>query len=303
MRRQVHMTWWDWGVLSLVGMCVTHLWLSILLYPPLPLPLPQTDGVTLDLLLEEPQQPLEWRAEELTLVEQPLPEAVPSASEPTGEVAASMPASNDAVIVEQSSAEEPILAAPPTPEPPVLAVQAKPAQPVLAARPKAEPHVLAPHSPPIKKAAPPIPRPKLPTPVLVATQKISPPHHQQASPLLRTALQSAPVISAPQPTMPSSSNSEPVPVSRLTRTPTFVHKELPNDPEDVLIPPGGVRVIARITLDETAAVRNIQIDKSDEPAFDVAVISAIHRSRFTPGYIGDHPVATVFNQTYRFQLQ
>ena len=290
MRRRMHTTGWDWCVLSLVGMSVTYLWLSILIYHPQHQL--QPDGVRLDLLLEEPQQPLEVRSEELTLVEQPLPDALPSASEPAGEVPASMPVSEDPVMTEQRSAEEPTLVAPPAPEPPVLAAQ-----------PKAVSHVLAPTPPPVKKAAPPVIRPKLPPPVLVATQKISPPQHEQASPMLRTALHSTPVIPAPQTIAPTSLNSEPVPVSRLTRTPTFVHKELPNDPEDVLIPPGGVRVIARITLDETAAVRNVQIDKSGEPAFDVAVISAIRRSRFTPGYIGDHPVATVFNQTYRFQLQ
>ena len=152
---------------------------------------------------------------------------------------------------------------------------------------------------------PPIMPPKLraPIPVLVVARKIAPPL-PEARPAVAAALQPAPVENVPQPPLPPAPPSlDPVPVSRLTRTPTFVHKALPNDPEDVQIPPGGVRVIARITLDETAAVRNVQIDKSGETPFDVAVISAIHRSRFTPGYIGDHPVATVFNQTYRFQLQ
>ena len=149
-------------------------------------------------------------------------------------------------------------------------------------------------------------RPKVvvsvPVPVPVAAaQKTA--RLQDAPPATVSTLNATPVVNMPQPATPVPPSSEPVPVSRLTRTPTFVHKVLPNDPEDVQIPPGGVRVIARITLDETAIVRNVAIDQSSDAAFDGAVIAAIHRSRFTPGYIGDHPVATVFNQTYRFQLQ
>ena len=146
--------------------------------------------------------------------------------------------------------------------------------------------------------------PKLRTPVPVAAQKIAPPLPDLQPAAASALIASPPENAPPQPTVAAPAGlDDPVPVSRLTRTPAFVHKALPNDPEDVQIPPGGVRVIARITLDATAVVRNIAIDKSGEPAFDGAVIAAIHRSRFTPGYIGDLPVATVFNQTYRFQLQ
>lgn len=92
-------------------------------------------------------------------------------------------------------------------------------------------------------------------------------------------------------------------MSRLTRTPAFEQKTLPEDPKGVSMPMDGVRVVVRITLDETAAVRDVEIIKSGGAAFDAAVITAIRRSRFTPGYIDDHPVAVAFNQSYRFQLQ
>lgn len=158
---------------------------------------------------------------------------------------------------------------------------------------------------PVKTVESPFIVPKVRAPIPFAAQKRAPLQpNTQPTEAVAAASKSTPVANTPQqPITPELPGMEPVPVSRLTRTPTFVHKELPNDPEDVQIPPGGVRVIARITLDETAVVTNVQIDKSGDVPFDVAVIAAIHRSRFTPGYIGDHAVATVFNQTYRFELQ
>ncbi len=294
---QQRYTWWHWSVLTLVGLSVTYSWLWVLTYRPVHQPEIEMgsevegDSPTLDIFLETQQ----------SSVGQPSTREAPVESASTS--------------THQSAS---MAAAPPEQVAPIEAVVA------------------------VAAFVPPTLAPELPAPTLVSIQNISPPP-QSANPIIPAVFKPtaqdvvppkpfpAPVDNTPSSTaadntlpksataaensvvtntvklsplaLPAAAGLEPVPVSRLTRTPAFVHKALPTDPEDVQIPLGGVRVIARITLDETAAVRDVQIDKSGEPPFDVAVISAIHRSRFTPGYVGNQPVATVFNQTYRFQLQ
>lgn len=179
---------------------------------------------------------------------------------------------------------------------------------------EAPPPQMAPHAPMIppqaaKKVPPPIAPRKLLTqePVATPTEAAvpAPPLEAPPSPLRDAAssLESPPVEIATETVAPTPPRLETVPVSRLTHTPAFAQKQLPEDPKGVSIPLDGVRVVARITLDETATVRDVEIVKSGGAAFDAAVIVAIRRSRFTPGYVGDHPVAVAFNQTYRFQLQ
>jgi TonB family protein len=102
------------------------------------------------------------------------------------------------------------------------------------------------------------------------------------------------VIEAPDPPL------NPVPLSRLTRAPTFAQLVKPVDPLDAPMPQGGARVVVRIVLDAAGEVRDVEIVRSAGPAFDAAVIAAIRRSRFTPGFIDDTPVATVYNRTFRF---
>ena len=304
---QQRSTWWHWSVLTLVGLSVTYSWLWVLTYRPIHQPDIEIEMgsdvegeiLPLSIVLEAPQATIEPST---SVAEESVEQASTSSAEPAS-MAEPPPAQVEAVAVVETITPPPTIApklqapapvpvrerAPPTPNrSPIIAAAFKTTAPhIVPPTPSSTPVDNTPTSTPtenLHSAAPSdhaAPTPAVPSENSVATNTVKP----------------------TPPAVPTISGMEPVPVSRLTRTPTFVHKELPTDPEDVQIPLGGVRVIARITLDETAAVRDVQIDKSGEPPFDVAVISAIHRSRFTPGYVGDQPVATVFNQTYRFQLQ
>ena len=109
-----------------------------------------------------------------------------------------------------------------------------------------QPVSVSPPTPVEETVVPAILPPKLRTPVpvapqkSVAAQKIAPPL-PDLQPAVASALISSPpeIETAPQPPVAAATGlDDPVPVSRLTRTPAFVHKALPNDPEDVQIPPG-----------------------------------------------------------------
>lgn len=274
-------TWRHWSVLTLIGLSVTYSWLWLLTYRPMhPFETEtgiEADALPLDIILQAPQPDM--------------------AQPPTAEKFPENPASTSAPAVPPPMAAEPMMTVVPSTvapksQPPMPVRKIAPpqkARPIFAAALQSDSANQAPEDSAPMNHAPPEP--------IAADNTVSKPAPIENMPVTEDAVKPSPPVTH------ESQGLNPVPVSRLTRTPTFVHKELPADPKNVQIPLGGVRVIARITLDETAAVRDVQIDKSGEPPFDVAVISAIHRSRFTPGYIGDHPVATVFNQTYRFQLQ
>lgn len=302
---QQRSTWWHWSVLTLVGLSVTYSWLWVLTYRPIHQPEIEIemgsevdgDALPLSIVLEAPQANIEQQ----TSAEEPVEQASTSTAESVS-MAESPPAQVEAI--------EPIAAVaavtPPTVAPKLQAPAPVAVRDIAPPSPKRSPFIAAAFKTTAQNIAPPKPSPDN-TPSAIPTENLpssSPADNAPPTPAAPTENFVAANTAKPGlPALPATSGLEPVPVSRLTRTPTFVHKALPADPEDVQIPLGGVRVIARITLDETAAVRDVQIDKSGEPPFDVAVISAIHRSRFTPGYVGDQPVATVFNQTYRFQLQ
>ncbi len=166
----------------------------------------------------------------------------------------------------------------------------------------------APTPPPksVKKVPQPAPPPRLLTqePTTTPTEAAvpaPPPDLPAPQPAVAQTLDSGPAVVATEPAVAPAPRLNPVPISRLTRPPDFVQKVKPDDPRDVQLPLGGVRVKARITLDESATVRDIEIVTSGGAEFDAAVITAIRRSQFLPGYIGTRPVVTVFEQTYRFQ--
>lgn len=287
-RPQQRATWRHWSVLTMIGLSVTYSWLWVLTYRPMHSPEAEseagieTGAYSLDIVLET-QQP--DNTPPPALEKSPPPRAATSTRAPA---AAAKPVESTTQV---TMTAEPLLAAP--------EVQT----PVSAQEIPAPPHKSASIVAAVFKPAEADETPQKTTSVEDTATQSAPADSPPVQPV-STETAAADDTVKPSPTEPQETASlNPVPVSRLTRTPAFVDKVVPTDPKDVQIPPGGVRVTARITLDATAAVRDVQIDKSGEPPFDVAVISAIHRSRFTPGYIGDQPVATVFNQTYRFQLQ
>lgn len=169
------------------------------------------------------------------------------------------------------------------------ATQVVPPRPVIKGPPPDAPRKLLTQEPAPTPTQADIPAPPLEAP-RIAQLELDPPRD---SPPVEIATES--VAQPPR--------IETVPMSRLTRTPAFVQKVDPEDPKSAQIPLDGVRVIVRITLDETAAVRDVEIIKSGGAAFDAAAIVAVRRSRFTPGYIDDRPVAVAFDQPYRFRLR
>ncbi len=299
---QQRSTWWHWSVLTLVGLSVTYSWLWVFTHRPIHQPEIEMgsevdrDALPLSIVLEAPQANIEQQ----TIVEEPEHASAPSAESVS--MAESPPPHVEAIEpVAVVDAVTPPSAAPKVQAPVPVSVRdrAPPLQnryPIVAAVFKSTTQNVA-----RPKLSPPPAGSKASSTPTVKARSSS--QADNANPMSTAPTENSVAANTAQPARSAVSGLEPVPVSRLTRMPTFVHKELPTDPEDVQIPLGGVRVIARITLDETAAVRDVQIDKSGASPFDVAVISAIHRSRFTPGYVGDQPVAAVFNQTYRFQLQ
>ena len=298
---QQRSTWWHWSVLTLVGLSVTYSWLWVFTHRPIHQPEIEMssevdrDALPLSIVLEAPLANIEQQ----TIVEEPEHASAPSAESVS--MAESPPPQVEAIEPVAVVAVTPPVA-PKVQAPAPVAVRDRGAPPLQNRNPivaavfkSTTPNVARPNS------SPPPAGNKTST---IPTVKARPSSQaDNTNPMSTAPTENSVAANTVQPARSAVSGVEPVPVSRLTRMPTFVHKELPTDPEDVQIPLGGVRVIARITLDETAAVRDVQIDKSGASPFDVAVISAIHRSRFTPGYVGDQPVAAVFNQTYRFQLQ
>ncbi len=177
-----------------------------------------------------------------------------------------------------------------------------PVEPVVPPAPPQKPPVVKPEPTP---APPPTRRiltqepevqPTEPAPLVVPPE--SPPVVEA------TVVPAEPVSTAPEPSVDVPVPPlNPVPLSRTTRPPTLSVKILPDDPRDTPMPQGGARVVVRIVLDAAGEVHDVEIVKSGGAAFDAAVITAVRRSRFTPGYIETQPVATVFTQTYRFQVR
>ncbi len=61
-------------------------------------------------------------------------------------------------------------------------------------------------------------------------------------------------------------------------------------------------VIAEFTIDEKGAVRDIKIKKSAGALFDQAVIDHLNKTIFSPGYIGERPVAARIPVKFNFKL-
>ena len=63
------------------------------------------------------------------------------------------------------------------------------------------------------------------------------------------------------------------------------------------------QVIAEVTIDESGRVKNIKIVKSAGTDFDNAVIEALNKSMFTPGFINREAVAVRVLIPFRFNLK
>lgn len=61
-------------------------------------------------------------------------------------------------------------------------------------------------------------------------------------------------------------------------------------------------VLAEVIIDAHGIVQDVHILKSGGNAFDAAVIEALKKSAFTPGYIGDNAVSVRISIPFRFNL-
>lgn len=144
-------------------------------------------------------------------------------------------------------------------------------------------------------------RPAPPKPHLAETPAVPP-----AVPVLPLAQEtppqttpSAPVTNSPPGPPPS---EEIQPLFRLTRQPKPLGKIEPVYPASERRAGIQASVVAEVTIDSLGNIQNVHILKSAGNAFDAAVIEALRKSTFAPGYIGDKAVPVRFQVPFRFNL-
>ena len=165
------------------------------------------------------------------------------------------------------------------------------------------------------------------SPVAVHNQEISisletslseSPPAQRPTPEIRP--QQPPVIEAPAPQVqdtPPTETAQPLaavqtaaapppvesqPLARLTRLPRFSRKIEAIYPATERRAGIQANVLAEIAIDAQGNIQEVRIVKSAGAAFDAAVIEALKKSQFTPGYIDDTAVPVRFQVPFRFNL-
>jgi len=175
-----------------------------------------------------------------------------------------------------------------------------------------------PEAPPPTVVPPEKPQPQRPEKT-VETRPPEPERHPQ--PLVApTTNDSSPLPPMPADPPPASQNVDvastpfvetsvaPVPIKieptfRLTRLPGFGNvKNMKNYPVAEKNRGREGTVIAEFTIDEKGAARDIKILKSAGALFDQAVIDHLSKTTFSPGYIGERPVAARFPMEFKFKL-
>lgn len=90
---------------------------------------------------------------------------------------------------------------------------------------------------------------------------------------------------------------------KLTRLPSFRSRSEPVYPDTERMTGGEARVLAEIYINEHGIVDDVAIKKSGGKLFDKAVIDAVRKSSFHPGYMREKAVATVIQIPYLFKLK
>jgi protein TonB len=93
------------------------------------------------------------------------------------------------------------------------------------------------------------------------------------------------------------------PLSKLTRPPAFLHKIDPVYPVAEQRAGSQANVLAEVTIDDKGEVLDVRIVKSAGKHFDEAVIEALKKSMFVPGYINKEAVAVRVLVPFRFNLR
>jgi protein TonB len=112
-----------------------------------------------------------------------------------------------------------------------------------------------------------------------------------------------------QPAVPSATTgvSQPSlniqPLSKLSRPPSFLRKIEPVYPRAEQRAGSQAYVLAEVTIDEQGAIVEVKVLKSAGIAFDNAVMEALQKSTFSPGYMGQNAVAVRVLVPFRFNLK
>lgn len=91
-------------------------------------------------------------------------------------------------------------------------------------------------------------------------------------------------------------------LSKLTRPPAFLRKIEPVYPAAERRAGAQASVLAEVTIDDKGIVQSVRIVKSVGKNFDEAVIEALKKSVFVPGYIDKEAVAVRVLVPFRFNL-
>ena len=158
-------------------------------------------------------------------------------------------------------------------------------------------------SPAVKAVPPKIPKP-VPEPVKKEPAIVEEPVKDVAD----TATETSKAVSADKQVSSSSveakqSGLNVQPLSKLTRLPAFLRKIEPVYPGAEKRAGSQASVLAEVTIDEKGNVLEVKIIKSAGTAFDNAVIDALKRSMFVPGYINNDAVAVRVLVPFRFNLK
>jgi len=148
---------------------------------------------------------------------------------------------------------------------------------------------------------------------ILALKPLKEPATKEAIPLVDT-VQAEPTSTAPLPEpappqsdSPAAGQQQPglnlQPLSKLTRQPAFLQKIEPVYPGSEQRAGSQAQVIAEVTIDENGKVQRVKIVKSAGIHFDNAVIEALNKSMFTPGYINREAVAVRVLVPFRFNLK
>jgi TonB family protein len=136
-------------------------------------------------------------------------------------------------------------------------------------------------------------------PAEVNAEKPVQPAIETPSPPSPSALEESAVV-PPQSNLPTPQKIERI--SSLTRVPGPLKKIEAAYPAAERRAGMQAYVLAEVIIDAHGTVQDVHILKSGGNAFDTAVIEALKKSAFTPGYIGDNAVSVRIAIPFRFNL-
>ena len=159
-------------------------------------------------------------------------------------------------------------------------------------------------------------KPRLPTVPSKISKNPVPDNDRNKSPIVLSPAAET-KETAPTQSVPASADNQPAnsaeasqqprsgiqPISKLTRLPTFLQKIEPVYPRSEQRAGSQANVLAEVTIDEKGIVQGVKIIKSAGVTFDNAVIEALTKSIFVPGYIGQEAVAVRVLVPIRFNLR